>query len=104
MLSYLLFCVLAACASDLYRNEKNFATPLYSARGRSLSSHSVAPPMMVFCGAPATSGQYGIKPVPTSHFELALMSARVADEPMKMPHSPFWKRGSGDFARPPLQK
>jgi hypothetical protein len=28
-------------------------------------------------------------PYPTSNFELALMSARVADEPMKMPHSPF---------------
>src|ERR1700742_2554873 len=28
------------------------------------------------------------------------MSARVADEPMKMPHSPFWKRGSADCAPP----
>ena len=31
--------------------------PGYQARGRSRSTHSVAPPMMVFCGAPATSGQ-----------------------------------------------
>ncbi|MGY3462413.1 hypothetical protein ACVWW5_007863 [Bradyrhizobium sp. LM3.4] len=28
------------------------------------------------------------------------MSARVAEEPMKMPHSPFWKRGSADWPRP----
>ena len=31
---------------------------------------------------------------------LSPVRPRVADEPMKIPHSPFWKRGSADCPRP----
>ncbi len=46
---------------------KNFATPLYSSGLWPASTHRVAPPMIEFCGAPATSGQYGIMLMPNSN-------------------------------------
>ena len=44
---------------------KNFAT-LVLLRLVADSTQRVAPPMIEFCGAPATSGQYGIMPMPNS--------------------------------------
>ena len=48
-----------ACTSGEDRYVKNFATPLYSAFGLPERTHSVAPPMIEFCGSDLMSGQYG---------------------------------------------
>ena len=58
----------AAWTSGDDRYVKNFATPLYSSGLWPDSTQRVAPPMIEFCGAPATSGQYGIMPIPNSNF------------------------------------
>ena len=44
-----------ACTSGCDRNLKNFETALYYSVFLPLITHSDAPPMMVFCGAPCTS-------------------------------------------------
>ena len=80
---------------------KNLATPVYSALGFPLSTHNVAPPMMEFCGAPATSaivGQHGDAELHVLHGR-AKPPAEPA-EAMIIGHSPVVNFGLGLPSRP----
>jgi hypothetical protein len=57
------------CTSGRDRNEKNLAIPLYALFVLPPITHSDAPPMIAFCGAPGTSSQYGM--LVTAHSNLA---------------------------------
>src|SRR5512135_1308424 len=62
------------CTSGFERKRKNSATPLYTLGVLPPITHSEAPPMMEFCGAPFTSAQYGRKC--TDHLNLACRATR----------------------------
>src|SRR6202008_4248573 len=82
------------------RKAKNFATPLYSGAFLPPMTHTDAPPMIEFCGAPLTSSWYGMKLIDKSNFAALRMPACAPVLPLNMAHSPLENLASPWLVRP----
>ena len=78
----------------------NLATPLYSSGFLPPITHTEAPPMMEFCGAPATSSWYGMKLIDQSNLAAFLIPACAPALPLNIAHSPLENLASPWLVRP----
>src|SRR5690349_23464574 len=88
------------CSSGCDRKPMNFATPLYALLVLPPITHSEAPPMIEFCGAPLMSSWYGRKFTEKSNLAFLRMLAWAPEDDVSIAHSPEKNLASASLRRP----